>query len=223
MSQARELDHSYVGTEHLLLGLLAERKGIAAQVLMEAGVTLADATAETVNVLGTERPPSEQESTVRHRVARQASSGSLTAVAQPGLSERIRDVMRDAEDVATECGTNELMPIHVAIALVRNGEGFANAVLDRLNVDRPALTRALTEEARSDEPGPVPGVRLEFGKYMVAFQRQVESESRWRHSPPTTLNILLALLDNVKEVALIFETQGIDANRVRNEARKMSG
>jgi hypothetical protein len=66
-------------------------------------------------------------------------------------------------------------------------------------------------------------VRLEFGKYMVAFQRQVESESRWRHSPPTTLNILLALLDNVKEVALIFETQGIDANRVRNEARKMSG
>jgi ATP-dependent Clp protease ATP-binding subunit ClpC len=40
MSEARELHHSYVGTEHLLLGLLREEKGIAAQVLNAAGVTL---------------------------------------------------------------------------------------------------------------------------------------------------------------------------------------
>ena len=40
MSEARELNHSYVGTEHLLLGLLREEKGIAAQVLTEAGVNL---------------------------------------------------------------------------------------------------------------------------------------------------------------------------------------
>jgi ATP-dependent Clp protease ATP-binding subunit ClpC len=39
MSAARELDHTYVGTEHLLLGLLREEKGIAAQVLMRMGVT----------------------------------------------------------------------------------------------------------------------------------------------------------------------------------------
>src|SRR5678816_407345 len=38
MSEARELNHSYVGTEHLLLGLLREEKGIAAQVLTDAGV-----------------------------------------------------------------------------------------------------------------------------------------------------------------------------------------
>src|ERR1051326_2751156 len=40
MSEARELNHSYVGTEHLLLGLLREEKGIAAQVLTDAGVNL---------------------------------------------------------------------------------------------------------------------------------------------------------------------------------------
>ena len=57
MSEARELNHSYVGTEHLLLGLLREEKGIAAQVLTDAGVNLDAARAETLRLLGTEMPP----------------------------------------------------------------------------------------------------------------------------------------------------------------------
>src|ERR1043166_6058576 len=56
MSEARELNHSYVGTEHLLLGLLREEKGIAAQVLTDAGVNLEQARAETLRILGTEMP-----------------------------------------------------------------------------------------------------------------------------------------------------------------------
>jgi ATP-dependent Clp protease ATP-binding subunit ClpC len=56
MSEARELNHSYVGTEHLLLGLLREEKGIAAQVLTDAGVNLDAARAETLRILGTESP-----------------------------------------------------------------------------------------------------------------------------------------------------------------------
>jgi ATP-dependent Clp protease ATP-binding subunit ClpC len=56
MSEARELNHSYVGTEHLLLGLLREEKGIAAQVLTDAGVNLEAARAETLRLLGTEMP-----------------------------------------------------------------------------------------------------------------------------------------------------------------------
>ncbi len=54
MAEARELNHSYVGTEHLLLGLLREEKGIAAQVLTEAGVSLEAARAETLRILGTD-------------------------------------------------------------------------------------------------------------------------------------------------------------------------
>lgn len=62
MSEARELNHSFVGTEHLLLGLLREEKGIAAQVLTHyAGVTLEMARAETLRLLGGEvRPPAPQ-------------------------------------------------------------------------------------------------------------------------------------------------------------------
>ncbi len=56
MSEARELNHSYVGTEHLLLGLLREEKGIAAQVLTDSGVNLDAARAETLRLLGTEMP-----------------------------------------------------------------------------------------------------------------------------------------------------------------------
>jgi ATP-dependent Clp protease ATP-binding subunit ClpC len=59
MSEARELSHSYVGTEHLLLGLLREEKGIAAQVLTDAGVNLEAARAETLRILGTEMPPQQ--------------------------------------------------------------------------------------------------------------------------------------------------------------------
>ncbi len=57
MSEARELNHSYVGTEHLLLGLVREEKGIAAQVLTDAGVNLEQARAETLRLLGSDMPP----------------------------------------------------------------------------------------------------------------------------------------------------------------------
>ncbi|HSM18276.1 MAG TPA: ATP-dependent Clp protease ATP-binding subunit, partial [Gemmatimonadales bacterium] len=57
MTEARELNHSYVGTEHLLLGLLREEKGIAAQVLNDAGITLEQARAETLRLLGSDMPP----------------------------------------------------------------------------------------------------------------------------------------------------------------------
>jgi ATP-dependent Clp protease ATP-binding subunit ClpC len=57
MSEARELNHSYVGTEHLLLGLLREEKGIAAQVLIASGVNFAAVRAETSRILGVEMTP----------------------------------------------------------------------------------------------------------------------------------------------------------------------
>ena len=54
MAEARELSHSYVGTEHLLLGLIREEKGIAAQVITSFGISLEEARAETLKVLGPE-------------------------------------------------------------------------------------------------------------------------------------------------------------------------
>ena len=59
MAEARDFNHSYVGTEHLLLGLLREEKGIAAQVLNSLGVTLDEAREDTLKILGSDAAPSE--------------------------------------------------------------------------------------------------------------------------------------------------------------------
>jgi ATP-dependent Clp protease ATP-binding subunit ClpC len=79
MSEARELSHSYVGTEHLLLGLLREEKGIAAQVLTDAGVNLDAARAETLRLLGTEMPQGN---------APTAQQGSGSAQSTPPKGEK---------------------------------------------------------------------------------------------------------------------------------------
>jgi ATP-dependent Clp protease ATP-binding subunit ClpC len=52
LDEARRLNHNYVGTEHLLLGLLHETEGVAAQVLMNLGLSLEDARDEVLNILG---------------------------------------------------------------------------------------------------------------------------------------------------------------------------
>jgi ATP-dependent Clp protease ATP-binding subunit ClpC len=58
--EAKSLGHRYVGSEHLLLGLVSEGKGAAAQVLGEAGVTVDAARSETVRLVGVEPPPKGQ-------------------------------------------------------------------------------------------------------------------------------------------------------------------
>jgi ATP-dependent Clp protease ATP-binding subunit ClpC len=79
MAEARELSHSYVGTEHLLLGLLREEKGIAAQVLTSAGVHLEPARVETLRILGTELTP-RQSGSVARASAGPSDRPTLTAV-----------------------------------------------------------------------------------------------------------------------------------------------
>src|SRR5262249_36555022 len=52
IEEARNLNHNYVGTEHLLLGLLREQEGVAAQVLMNLGLKLEEVREEVLNLLG---------------------------------------------------------------------------------------------------------------------------------------------------------------------------
>ena len=88
MTEARELNHSYVGTEHLLLGLLREEKGIAAQVLTDAGVNLEQSRAETLRLLGSDMP--------------QASAGGERG-SQPSSTPKSREEVEDA-------GARSLLP-----------------------------------------------------------------------------------------------------------------
>ena len=60
IEEARNLNHNYVGTEHLLLGLLREQEGVAAQVLMNLGLKLEDVREEVLNLLGHNSMPTEE-------------------------------------------------------------------------------------------------------------------------------------------------------------------
>jgi ATP-dependent Clp protease ATP-binding subunit ClpC len=90
MAEARELNHSYVGTEHLLLGLLREEKGIAAEVLQSLGVTLEDARRETLKLLGSE-PSSSAPSSAAPAAGAAAPKGEKKSKT-PALDHFCRDL-----------------------------------------------------------------------------------------------------------------------------------
>src|SRR6186713_901177 len=96
MSEAREVNHSYVGTEHLLLGLIREEKGIGAQVVIDSGITLAKARAEMVRVLGEGMPTRTH---VPRASAPQQSLWASSGELSPDLPERVRVVMREGQNV----------------------------------------------------------------------------------------------------------------------------
>jgi DNA-binding transcriptional regulator YhcF (GntR family) len=115
MSEARELNHSYVGTEHLLLGVLGEVKGIGAQVLMDLGLTLERARAETLRALG-EASPGEpatpvlpvriddaSDQSISDQIVAQIQEGVATGRLSPG--DRLPPVRRLADQLDIAPGT----------------------------------------------------------------------------------------------------------------------
>jgi ATP-dependent Clp protease ATP-binding subunit ClpC len=97
MAEARELNHSYVGTEHLLLGLLREEKGIAAQVLTEIGVNLDAARTETLRLLGTEMPQGGVTSQAGNQPPPQQAKGDKKSKT-PALDHFCRDLTQLASE-----------------------------------------------------------------------------------------------------------------------------
>ena len=99
MAEARELNHSYVGTEHLLLGLLREEKGIAAQVLTDAGVSLEASRAETLRLLGSDLPPQQAPGTVGSPTPAAAPSPKAEKKSKtPALDHFCRDLTQLAAE-----------------------------------------------------------------------------------------------------------------------------
>jgi ATP-dependent Clp protease ATP-binding subunit ClpA len=89
IEEARNLNHNYVGTEHLLLGLLREQEGVAAQVLMNLGLRLDDLRGEILNLLA---PPSIQAAnTEPSRIGFQKDGGFQD------LPEQIQKELKDLE------------------------------------------------------------------------------------------------------------------------------
>jgi ATP-dependent Clp protease ATP-binding subunit ClpC len=89
MSEARNLRHSYVGTEHMLLGVLREERGVGAQVLASFGLSVESVRDEVVRVLGTEmpEPPTSTEQRVRDDTPDQETAITLVIERRDGTIE----------------------------------------------------------------------------------------------------------------------------------------
>jgi ATP-dependent Clp protease ATP-binding subunit ClpC len=111
--EARRLNHRYIGTEHLLLGLVREENSVAARVLRSLGVE-ADA--------------------VRAAVEDIAGRGDQTVGTQIGLSARTKRIIELAVNQARGMGNSYIGTEHLLLAIVEDGEGVAIEVLKSLGV-----------------------------------------------------------------------------------------
>src|SRR5690349_11297042 len=96
VEEARNLNHNYVGTEHLLLGLLREQEGVAAQVLMNLGLKLEDVREEVLNLLG-HNMPNESETGGSGGGERTASKGKSKTPALDSFGRDLTELARQGK------------------------------------------------------------------------------------------------------------------------------
>ena len=215
MKHANELNHDYVGTEHLLLGLIDESRGIASQVLVGAGATLELTAVEIVRLLGS--PDHVPDSYVAHGPT--PARGILGAIGNPPLTDRARRVLARAYDIAGERGASAVAGAHVAIALLAHGEGIANAVLDRMRIDLPALAADLQPLAAAQGEAVSP-------ETMLTNEPQLGAWLATRTSVGTAMNtgdLLLGVLATTPEVAKVFVAHAVSMQKFREQLRGISG
>ena len=122
--EAQRLNHNYIGTEHLLLGLVREENGVAVRVLRDLGVD-----------------PKQ----VRERVERTVGRGQRAMYGKLSLTPRTKRVIELAVDEARRLGHHYIGTEHLLLGLVRAGEGVAVDVLRGLGV---GLDKVRSQTAR---------------------------------------------------------------------------
>lgn len=121
--EAKKLRHNYVGTEHILLGLLAEGEGIAAVALNNMGVTLEGARNEVIKAIG---------------------QGSYAADIM-GFTPRTKRIFELSFLEARNLGHNYVGTEHILLGLLQEGEGVAIVVLNKLGVNIEKLRQNILE------------------------------------------------------------------------------
>ena len=107
--EAQRFNHNYIGTEHLLLGLVREGEGVAARVLENMNVELPKVRTAVEFIIG---------------------RGDRPVVGEVGLTPRAKRVIELAIDEARRLGHNYIGTEHLLLGLVREGEGIAAGVLE---------------------------------------------------------------------------------------------
>ena len=126
--EAKHLNHNYIGTEHILLGLVREEEGVAAKVLLNLDINMGKVRSAVEFIIG---------------------RGEKPATAETGLTARAKRVIELAIDEARHLGHNYIGTEHLLLGLLREGEGVAAGVLDRFGITiervRTEVTRILSQ------------------------------------------------------------------------------
>jgi|ERR687892_366276 ATP-dependent Clp protease ATP-binding subunit ClpC len=122
--ESRMLNHNYIGTEHLLLGLLHEGEGVGAQALESMGISL-------------ER--------VRRQVEEIIGQGQSTPPEHIPFTPRAKKVLELSLRESKQLGHKYLGTEHILLGLVREGEGVAAQVLQKLGADLSAVRQQVIE------------------------------------------------------------------------------
>jgi hypothetical protein len=143
--EARLLNHNYIGTEHLLLGLVHEGEGVAAQALTQLGVSLEAVRAEVEEVIG---------------------QGQSAPTGHIPFTPRAKKVLELSLREALELGHNYIGTEHILLGLLREGQGVGAQVLVKLGAGRDQVRQVVVQllagyaGGRPPEQGPMGQVRL---------------------------------------------------------------
>jgi ATP-dependent Clp protease ATP-binding subunit ClpC len=137
--EAQRFNHNYIGTEHILLGLVRETDGVAAKVLTNLGVELDKVRSAVEFIIG---------------------RGEKATTGEKGLTPRTKKVVELAVDEARRLNHNFISTEHLLIGLLREGEGVAAGVLESLQVNldkvRAETSRILTQSPGESQSGTGP-------------------------------------------------------------------
>ncbi|HSK15648.1 MAG TPA: ATP-dependent Clp protease ATP-binding subunit [Gaiellaceae bacterium] len=155
--EARALKHNYIGTEHILLGLLREEEGLAARVLDSLDITVEE---------------------VRAQVARIVGQGDEVTTGQIPFTPRAKKVLELALREALSLGHNYIGTEHILLGLVRENEGVAARILLDFDADaekiRNEIIRMLSGPGRRQQGGgTAAGEKSKSSKLLDQFGRNL--------------------------------------------------
>jgi len=113
--EAKRLDHDYLGTEHILLGLIREGEGVGAAALQNLGIDLAQVRIEVEKAVG--------------------RGGGTLFIGQIPFTPRAKKVLELAVTEARNLGHNYIGTEHILLGLIKEGEGVAAQILTNLGAD----------------------------------------------------------------------------------------
>jgi ATP-dependent Clp protease ATP-binding subunit ClpC len=134
--EAKRLNHDYVGTEHILLGLIALGEGVAAQVLANLGVDLRRVRAEIEKIVGT--------------------GDNVMLLGEIPFTPRAKKVLELAVEEAQNMGHSHVGTEHLLLGLIREEEGVAAQVLENLGVRLDIVREEVISLLGEGQPGPAP-------------------------------------------------------------------